>query len=246
MIKSQDMLQMYMGEDFIFNEYITVHQPTIGEIVKLGEKNYWSLVHTLCAIPSDMKSQLWDSGIDYEEVTDFQLFTMLTRNINLELSQIFFGDLDFTKFNLAVDETNENMILVQELEDGTQIVIDEYVYLCLVQHLRKMHNIKPKIEKAANKTTKQILIDLDREDRNSKKKKEEKSSLLPLISALCNSAGFKYKKHELTEIGVVDFFDSVQRISTINTATALLHGCYGGMIDGSKINKDDLNWTKAL
>lgn len=246
MIRSQDMLQMYMGYDFVYNENITIHQPTLGDIIKLEEKNYWSVVHTLCAIPSDMKSQLWDSGIDYEEISDFQLFIMLTRGMSVELTRIFFGDLDFSKFNLAIDEENDNMILVQELEDGRQIVIDEYVYLCLVNHLRKMHNLKPKIEKAANKTTKMILIDLDREDRQIKQNKESKSTLLPIISSLCNSAGFKYKKTELAEIGIVEFFDSVQRISTINTATALLHGCYGGMIDASKINKDDLNWTRAL
>ena len=79
MVKSQDRLQMYMGYDYILNEHIIIHQPTIGEIINLGEQKYWSVVYTICAIPSDMKSQLWDQGIDYEEISDFQLFIMLVK-----------------------------------------------------------------------------------------------------------------------------------------------------------------------
>lgn len=246
MVKSQDKLQMYMGYDFVVNDKITIRQPTIGEIINLGEQAYWSVVHSICTIPSDMKSQLWDQGIDYEEITDFQLFVMLVRSLPLELTKILFGELNFQKFNVCIDDENGNIILGQELDDGTAIVIDEYLYLCIVEHLRKMHNIKPKIEKAANKHTKKILIDLDRSDRLAKKNKEYTSPMLPLISALCNTPGFKYKKTELVEINIVEFFDSVQRISAINTSTALLHGCYGGMINTTKINKDELNWAREL
>ena len=51
-------LRVYFGDDYVVNDYITMHQPKIGEIVKYGEKQYYSMVQTLSAIPSDMKSQL--------------------------------------------------------------------------------------------------------------------------------------------------------------------------------------------
>ena len=53
-----DPLLLYFGDDYVVNDYITMHQPKIGEIVKYGEKQYYSMVQTLSAIPSDMKSQL--------------------------------------------------------------------------------------------------------------------------------------------------------------------------------------------
>ena len=44
-----------------------------------------------------------------------------------------------------------------------EILIDHLAYIKIVGYLRKLHGIKPKIEHAANKTTKRILIQLDRE-----------------------------------------------------------------------------------
>ena len=48
-----DSLFLYFGDDYIVNEQISAHQPTIGEIVDYGEGQYFSMVHSLTAIPSD-------------------------------------------------------------------------------------------------------------------------------------------------------------------------------------------------
>jgi hypothetical protein len=47
-----DELLLYFGDDYVINDQIRIHQPTIGEIVA-GEREYFSMVHTLTAIPSD-------------------------------------------------------------------------------------------------------------------------------------------------------------------------------------------------
>ena len=44
----------------------------------------------------------------------------------------------------------------------TGLIIDKMIYLRIVSYLRKAFNITPKIEKAANKMTKKILIEEDR------------------------------------------------------------------------------------
>ena len=189
-----DMLQLYFGRDLTINEHITIHQPTIGQIVDMGERRYFSILHTLCVIPSDMKSQLWDVGIDWEEISDFELFCMLYKSFELEDTKIFFGDsLDFQQLQLAVNNQNEEVILVNT---ETGLVIDKLIYQKIVDYLRKMHNIKPKIEHAANAMTKKFLIEEDRDNIAMNKNKPYKSTLLPLVSAMCNSAGFKYKKNE--------------------------------------------------
>ena len=69
-----DQLQLYFGDPYVVNNNITIFQPTVGEIMKYGEKKYYSMVHSLTAISSDMKSQLDDIGLDYEQVEDFQLY----------------------------------------------------------------------------------------------------------------------------------------------------------------------------
>lgn len=89
-----DELSLYFGQDYVINKKISIHQPTIGEIATRGERDYFSVVYQLCAIPSDMKSVLDDMGIDYVALPDFELFMLLTRRMTPKETGIFFGELD--------------------------------------------------------------------------------------------------------------------------------------------------------
>ena len=48
-----DPLKLYFGEPYVVNKYITIFQPTIGDIIEYGEREYYSMIQTLTAIPSD-------------------------------------------------------------------------------------------------------------------------------------------------------------------------------------------------
>ena len=90
-----DELKMYFGDDIQINEYIKIHPPSVGEMVDYGEQEYYSMIHCLTAIPSDMKSRLFDIGIDYEEISDFDFFYLMTRGLTIEQTSLLFYDLDF-------------------------------------------------------------------------------------------------------------------------------------------------------
>jgi hypothetical protein len=45
---------------------------------------------------------------------------------------------------------------------------------------------------------------------------------------------------------VYAFYDSLQRTGIINSVMNLYHGIYSGTIDGTKINKKELDWTRQL
>lgn len=236
-----DELQMFFGEDYKVNDYITIHQPTIGEIVEFGERNYYSMVHALTCIPSDMKSQLFDAGIDYEEISDFELFIMLSKSLQQEQTRLLFGNLDFSKMSVYKDTAINELVLFNP-ETGEKV--DKLAYLKIFHYLCKVHGIKPKIEKAANKTTKRILIQLDRDRLAKSKDQPYKSQLKTLISSMLVYPGFKYKKSELKECGLYEFTDSVQRAQIYVNTTALITGSYSGMIDASKINKKEFDWFR--
>lgn len=236
-----DQLQLYFGDDYIINDKIKIKQPTIGEIVDFGEAQYFSVVHTLTAIPSDMKSQLWDIGLDWTEIEDFELFIMLAPTLPVEKTRLLFGDLDFTKLKPYKNRENGDILLADLDAD---IRIDKLIYLRIVNYLRKVHNITPKVERAANKTTKQILIDEDRMKINANKEKPFKSYLLPLISSVKVRMG--YTKNYVRNEGFVEFFDDVSRLQIIHNADHLLAGCYAGTIDMKKINKKELNWMQEI
>lgn len=237
-----DDLQLYFGDDYIINDKIKIHQPTIGEVVNYGEASYFSTVHTITAIPSDMKSQLWDNmNLDWTEVQDFELFMMLAQTLTPDRTSILFGDLDFSKLRPFRNNQNGNIVLADK---ETGVIIDEMIYLRIVTYLRKLHNIKPKVEKAANKITKRILIDEDRNKILYSKDKPFKSYLLPLISAVKVKQG--YTKDYVKNMGFYEFMDDVNRMQVIHNADHLLSAAYAGTIDMKKINKAELNWMKEL
>lgn len=39
-----DELKIYRGEDFKISKYITLHQPTLGEICSFGEQEYYTMI----------------------------------------------------------------------------------------------------------------------------------------------------------------------------------------------------------
>lgn len=236
-----DELQLYFGEEYVINEHIKIHQPTIGEVVNYGEASYFSTVHTITAIPSDMKSQLWDMELDWTEVKDFELFMMLAQTLTPDRTSLLFGDLDFSKLRPFQNNQNGNIVLANR---ETGVIIDEMIYLRIVNYLRKLHNIKPKVEKAFNKITKKILIEEDRQKILHSKDKPFKSYLLPLISAVKVKQG--YTKDYVKNMGFYEFFDDVARMQLINNADHLLSGVYAGTIDMKKINKAELNWMKEI
>lgn len=236
-----DELQLYFGDDYVINDYITISQPSIGQVVDYGESSYFSTIYTITAIPSDMKSPLWDMGIDWTEIDDFELFIMLSQTLTLDKTSLLFGDLDFSQLKPYPNKVNGDIVLANK---ETGVIIDKMIYLRIVSYLRKLHNITPKIEKAANEMTKKILIEEDRNKIRLNQEKPFKSYLLPLISAVKVKQG--YTKDYVRNMGLYEFFDDIARMSLINNADHLLSAAYAGTIDMKKINKQDFNWMKEL
>ena len=236
-----DELSLYFGDPYVINDYITVYQPTLNDIVEYGEKQYFSMVHTITAIPSDMKAQLYDLGIDWEEISDFELFMMLAPTLSVDTTRIVLGDIDLSKMKPYKNNQNDQIVLADK---DTGIIIDMLIYERIVNYLRKVHGLKKKVEHAGNKYTKKILIEEDRRQIEQNKNKPYKSFLTPLVSSVKCRMG--YTKDYIRNMGIVEFFDDVSRLQIIVNADALLHGAYGGMIDTKKINKAEFNWMKDL
>lgn len=246
LITEVDAVQLYFGEPLIINKYIQVKSPTIGDFIKLGESKYFEVLHNLTAIPSDMKAALWDMGICWMDISDFDFFYLLTRNLTSQDTEVFLGDLDLSKFNFEISEDTKEHYMYQELDNGDFIIVDEEIYSKIVQTLRFIHNIDPKPEKVKSDSMKELLVELNREDIEKSKKERTTSAMLPLISSMLNSTGFKYNIFTIKKITYFAFMDSVRRIPVIANASAMLSGIYGGWVDTSKLDKKALDWMRDL
>lgn len=223
-----DPLKLYFGCDYKIGDKISIKQPTIGQLIDYGEKEYYSMLYCITSIPSDAKSMLWDNGIDYCKISDMDYFVMMTRGLTKDQTSILLGDLDLSK--MEIFKNDEGSTVLADVEN--EILIDEFVYMELVTYIRMIHNIKVKYELTNSKMVRDILIQDDRDRRERHKNDPWQSGLLPMISALVTSGC--YTKKQLWEVGLYEFYDTVNRLNIINTAKAILNGLYCGFADYSK------------
>ena len=190
---------------------------------------------------------LWDNGVDWNKISDYELFMMLVKGMSIENTRLIFGSVDFSKLNPYMQTDINEMVLY---DPEQQLKIDEATYMHIREYIRLAFNQTPKVEKAKGKSTKLAIIDEDRMNLTLEKQKKntDKSTYLPLISALLNHPGFKYKKEELKNVNMVEFMDSVRRLQVYESTRALMSGIYSGFCDTSKmkdLNKE-LNWMRDL
>lgn len=188
-----------------------------------------------------MKSQLWDMGIDWCEIEDFELFMMLAQTLTPDKTKIILGDMDLSKMRPFRNNQNGEVVLADK-ESG--VIIDKLIYSRIVAYLRKLHNITPKPERAKGKRAREAMIEEDRRNREFNKDKPFRSYLLPIISSVKVKQG--YTKDYVRNMGLFEFFDDVSRMQVIDSANHLLNGMYCGMADLSKVDKSQFNWMREL
>lgn len=243
----QDALKIYRGEDFVVSDHIIIHQATLNEICDYGECDYYSMIYQLTATPQSMKVQLWDIGIDYTQISPFELFYHILYKLYPQpKTSILFGDLDLTKFQQGQRRDNDALVLYQNI-DGETVLLDEYTYHIIMDYLRQVHMIHKDEKLPANETTKMILIEDAREEARRSRDREYRSQLKNFISSMINSEGFKYDHSQVWNMKINAFMDSVKRISKIKNAELLLQSGYSGFgISLKDIDKKQLDWLGEL
>lgn len=232
-----DPIRLYFGDDYRLTDQITIHQPKLGDVIDIGEEQYFHVVQMLTAIPSDMKAPLWDVGIDWMEFSDIEMFAVMASQLDVEETRIFFGDLDLKNFKLYKRDDGE--LILADVD--TKIVFDKYSHARMLDFLCRIHNIKKKVEKAGNKYTKKALIEEDRKRIAAQKNEHFKSQLVPIISTMVNSPGFKYTNETIRDMTYYAFMDSVVRTQSNHSIEHLTAAYYSGNIDTSKFDVKKLD-----
>ena len=245
-----DSLKMYFGEPYeVPGTYskLQIFQPKIGDILEIGEEDFYSNLSIFVSNPTSYRLALWDAGEDWNNITEFQLFLMLFSRIDPFCSKMLFGDVDITDFDWyekQLPEKEKEIVLIHNKLDF-EINADNFMFM--QEYLRTMFNIHPKVEKAKGRTTKEWMIEEDRISLFNKSKQEKTTStLLPLISSCTNHPGFKYKLEEVKQMGIVQFMDSVQRLQIYESTVALNHGIYSGMVSTKDIDKKNFNFMREI
>ena len=241
-------LQLYFGEDYIVDDQIIIHQPTIQDYIDYGEDNIQAVIYPFICNTTKCRLQLWEQGIDWNKISNQELFSLLIKRMDLTYSRLIFGNIDFQKFELFNRTKNgEESLVLYNAEQN--ILIDEQLREKMCKYIQYMfHTFPPEEEFTSSKTLKRDLINRDKQNLLAMKKDKslKPPSLLSMISFYLNHPGSKYKKNELREVGIVEFYDSVQRLQIYESTHAVLNGSYSGFIDTSKIPKNEFNFMRNL
>lgn len=257
-----DKMKMYFGEPYEVNldsceGSFKIYQPTIGDIMSFGEDKFKKTVNVFTTNTTACRLMLYDMGIDWTEYKDYYLFMLLFERIDKEAASFIFHDFDITsckkKIKVVFDkETGEKEEVVSLYDESTGTEINEEAYYYICQYLRYVFNINPERKMTSNPILKEWYIKADRREyENSLKleqsgKKKENSSMQALISFCVNHPGFKYKLKELKDVGVCEFFDSVQRLKIYEVSSAIMKGIYGGFIDGKTMKAEVYDFAREL
>lgn len=240
-----DLAQFYIGYGFKLNDELLVRQPTLDEIIRFGEKEYFALINLLTSIPSDRKSELWDAGVNFSEITHFQYFYLITRSLPPEISVILFNEkLDLSALTLGTNDDGEVLY-----DENQNVALTDDQYRKLHSYLCTIHAIKKEEELPASKLALLAMIEVDRQEREAAQKTPTKTSgvLFPLLSSMENSAGYKYTAQESLNLPIFHFMDSVRRVSLLNSVLQQSIGYFTGNFDVKKFKPEvALNWTRDL
>jgi hypothetical protein len=234
-------LRLYLGDEVKIADGVSVKCPSIGQIAKYGEANYFGVAQMLCATPSSYKVQLDDMKLDWMKVSDFELFIMLSQGLKPEQTSLLLGDLDLSSLKPYAMNDGEEVVLSNS---DHSIIINEVIYNILVEYLRKIHGFKKQVDKAGNDITKMVLLRVARDDAKKAANKPYKSFLTPLISAVKCRMG--YTVDYVKSMNIYEFMSDLSRLNVIQQADAALSGMYSGFVDTKRMDKTVLDWTRDI
>ena len=107
-----DELKMYYGYHYWVTDKIQILQPTLGDIIEFGDTKFYSIVSTLCANTTSLRLQLWEMGIDWTKISDYELFIKLIGGFTPEDTFLIFGDLNLSWFKPFMKKDDESIILI--------------------------------------------------------------------------------------------------------------------------------------
>ena len=231
------------------NDDLSAVIPNMGDVVD-NQDEYYRLLSVFIATPFDLMVQLDDMGIDFTEITKYQLFFMLFKQVLEEYKEggaksldLILTGMDFNNLYPAVDMKTEEYFLVAE---NRRIVINERIYLQLRSALCFINDIEKKDKTPGNDEAKAYLLERARKkQQRAMRQSQINSELEDHIVALVNTKDFKYDFDTVRDITIYMFNRSLKQIQKRMDYDQVMRGYYAGTLDIKKVSQDVLDWLHS-
>ena len=226
------------------NDKIAIAIPTVGQVID-DEENYNSVMAAITAYPQDFMVELDDIGIDFSDITPYELFLLLFPGLKEADTSLVLGDLQVGNFEMAVNPKNKEVVLRDNKND---ITIDRSIHHLMRTALYQIHHIERHDTKPGNSAAKKFMLERARKKRQRamrRRKIVKKTGLEELIVSLVNSEQFKYNFEETRNMTIYQFYSSLHQIVRKTNYNNLMIGYYTGSIESKHINQRELNWLTS-
>ena len=243
-----DKINLLFGEPLILGNLVFRH-PTVNEILEVGEDFYHSCINIFTLRPYDMMVDLYDSGIDYEKMENYDLFVLMCgETLKEKNGKVFINKESNISKSLEWLTGIPDFFLCSKKDEfflyskKTGLKIDKAIYYSVHKYFIDMMFIEDKDEfNPGNATTKKFLIEQKRKELKRKAKKKN-NQFASNISSLVWSSGITFE--EVKKLHIYQLNDGLHRINKLKNYEHVCIGYFTGHIESSAFRKmqEDLNW----
>ncbi len=250
------------GKDFALTPSITLHHPTIEEILSINGSSfpdyfYWGYVQTLLADPYANMVMLDDMGRNYLDVSPYEVFALQWDHCNTAFSVHDAHPLRHITEAISFFIKEEHCFEKGVYEDGSVCFYDrnnpacqinEEIFGCLHEWVRAVNKIENSDNiRPADENARRILIedmrDTQKKAGKRKKKQEEGFDYLgSLMSAVSFCGNGSLTPHELGSCKLYWLNEALSIRNKKDYADHLLDGIYHGTINSKEIHKKEMDW----
>lgn len=238
-----EKLSLIGRKKFQYNNDIVINIPTVRQIQdeEYEGTSFWKETNLFTQTPSDMISELDSVNIDFEEISDYELFIFLflmNKKVGNPSKCILFDN--FSLWNLEACEFNGSPCLSDE---KGKVIIDESVYNDISKIITMLTGYeRTKKKKFGNAYAKKKRIEQDYKQKEKiKNQSEEHSNVLDsiILRLVCN-ANFPYNFETIQDVTIYDLIKSLQQIDKDIEVSDLMQSRLVGN-DLSKLPKQQLS-----
>ncbi len=233
-------MRSLIGRDkYKISNGLIVKIPLIAEIRGDNEETYheyMSLISPFVMTSTDCMVELFEQGIDFQDLEDDWIFFCLNMTMGLERDySMLFPELELCKFDVV--EHGDELFVV---EKNNNLIISRKEYEEISEVLCKANFIEKKHRKFANQRALEKAVSMEKKKRE-RRSKEERNQLDELILFAANNKNFKYDFDSVNKLSLYTFYACVKQIQNDNHIDNLMLGGYTGNVDLSKLSSNELN-----
>lgn len=244
-----NLSDLFFNKDIYINDKLSIHCPTIREVINYGERKYWSVIYCLTANSYDFRVEFYDAGKDYETISDYEVFIDVLLNVlSPEDYSFVFNGLKFDKNCLYKHKETNDLVI----SDGN-VIIDRAIHSRISKVLKSMHYIKKEFKRGGNAHTKKYLIEKEKKRREVEQRLQAmknkdinfKSELFNYITVVLSKTSI-WNSETIQDASLFAVMTIAKRLMKEKEFDNTMTGLYSGSIDGKKISLNKIHWTSDL